>query len=276
MTAEPQGLQCEAMCTVSIIPTRARAGALSRSCVRLACNRDESRLRPPALPPRTGVFGNHRAVLPIDPVSEGTWVATNDAGLAMTLMNTYPVPFDREFFLANAGRYRSRGALIPSLLRCATLEEAFDRARVLESTAYPDFRLLILDRERFVEICTAGDRLTVSQPRPIDTPVMYASSGLGDALVTEPRQRLFDQLFTDDDWTAVQDAFHRHRWPDRPHLSVCMSRPEARTVSLTIVEIRPEAVRMVYYPEAPDLQPEPVTVELPISPAAGAAAVMER
>ncbi len=45
-----------------------------------------------------------------------------------------------------------------------------------------------------------------------------------------------------------QDALHRHRWPDRAHLSICMSRPEARTVSITCVEIDADQVRLHYEP----------------------------
>lgn len=73
------------MCTVSIIPVDDSEAAR----VRLACNRDESRLRPPALPPQTRRFGRHLAILPVDPVSGGTWVAANEQGLVMTLMNEH-------------------------------------------------------------------------------------------------------------------------------------------------------------------------------------------
>jgi hypothetical protein len=41
-----------------------------------------------------------------------------------------------------------------------------------------------------------------------------------------------------------------------------MSRPEARTVSLTIVEIGASSATMTYYPEAPDQASDPVTQTL--------------
>src|SRR5690348_7977222 len=78
------------VCTLTIIPlgkrVRSDRGATPVSGIRLACNRDESRLRPPALPPELRQFGNRLAVLPIDPVSDGTWIAASDAGLVFVLM----------------------------------------------------------------------------------------------------------------------------------------------------------------------------------------------
>ena len=64
------------------------------------------------------------------------------------------------------------------------------------------------------------------------------------------------------DWAVAQDAYHRHRWPDRPYLSVCMSRPEAKTVSYTVTEVQSEHVRLAYYPDSPDHVAEPTVVRL--------------
>jgi len=140
------------MCTVSLVSMTNEAGP----AVRLACNRDESHQRPPATPPQLRRCGDLHALMPIDPVSGGTWVGVNEAGLVMTLMNIYPVPFDREAFLANAGRYLSRGTIVPLLLECETLARAAEQAASLESRRYPAFRLLIADRHRRFEITASG------------------------------------------------------------------------------------------------------------------------
>jgi len=90
--------------------------------------------------------------------------------------------------------------------------------------------------------------------QPLDRPVMFTSSGLGDARVEGPRRELFHDWFGDDpaQWPAQQDAFHRHRWPDRPELSVCMSREDARSVSLTVVEVTAAGVSLTYHGAPPD------------------------
>jgi hypothetical protein len=87
------------------------------------------------------------------------------------------------------------------------------------------------------------------------SPVAFVSSGLGDALV-EPRLALFEEMVVRTGATAAaQDEFHAHRWPDRPQVSVMMTRADARTVSVCRVEVdaRPAqspgwAVKMTYVP----------------------------
>ena len=66
------------MCTLTIFP-------LGNGNHRLAFNRDEARSRAAATPPRRGYYGDREALLPIDPAGRGTWIAVNDAGLAMAL-----------------------------------------------------------------------------------------------------------------------------------------------------------------------------------------------
>src|SRR5262245_1155365 len=124
------------MCTVTLVPV---AGG-----VRMAVNRDESPLRAEALPPRVVTVGEHKALMPIDPVSGGTWVAVTDAGIAITLLNAYPKPRD-----PNAPTPRvSRGTIIPRLIDAENLDDAFFRTSDLKSDDYAAFRLVMADRER--------------------------------------------------------------------------------------------------------------------------------
>jgi hypothetical protein len=68
---------------------------------------------------------------------------------------------------------------------------------------------------------------------------LFTSSGLGDALVEGPRRRLFERLVlgAEDSWLDGQSRFHRHRWPGQPELSVWMERPDARTVSRSVIDV---------------------------------------
>jgi hypothetical protein len=70
------------VCTLSVVPIGDR--------VRLAFNRDEKRTRAPGLPPRAARIGHRTAILPTDPASGGTWLAVNDAGLALAVLNVNP------------------------------------------------------------------------------------------------------------------------------------------------------------------------------------------
>lgn len=243
------------MCTVTLIP--------SGHGIRLACNRDELHTRPQALPPVVRQFGARHAILPIDPASSGTWIAVNDAGLAMTLLNV------------NAGGSpddavappRSRGTIVPALLECATVDEAVRRALELEAGAYPPFRLVIASVQQVAELRSDGRTLTLESHDVIDEPICFTSSGLGDHLVKVPRRERFEQIVlrAGDDFVGAQDRFHRDHQPEAPHLSVCMRRADARTVSFTVITIEPDRLSLAYHPDAPDQPAESAVVELLVS-----------
>jgi hypothetical protein len=72
-------------------------------------------------------------------------------------------------------------------------------------------------------------------------------------------------LFQEPPWRAdQQDLFHRHSWPGATQLSVCMRRPDACTVSHTVVELGRETAVMTYLPHAPDEPGPAVALSLPL------------
>lgn len=245
------------MCTLTVIP----AGP---DGFRLAFNRDESRTRAAALPPEPRRFGRRHAMMPIDPASGGTWIAVNDAGLVLALLNV-SLP-NRE---VNRAR-RSRGGIIPDLLHHASLGDVAKQVESLAFDQFPPFRLVAIHDLQLSDWKSDGSRLTASGGQPIARPLLFTSSGLGDHLVEQPRRELFERMFErDDDWEQRQDQFHRHSWPDRPHLSVCMRRSDACTVSHTLIERDPRGAWMSYYPGAPD-EPAPAAMaRIAFDPAGG-------
>ena len=136
-------------------------------------------------------------------------------------------------------------------------------AAALNLKTLAPFRLLIVSNHHLAIVNSNGQTLqTQSQPRP-QTPMMLTSSGLGDHLVQPPRRALFNAWFppqknprspdtsgslntsnTPDTWPDQQDRFHQHHWPDRPHLSVLMQRPDARTVCRTVIEVADHRVQL--------------------------------
>jgi Transport and Golgi organisation 2 len=238
------------MCTVTILPeavlSASHKGNEESLRLRVACNRDELITRAPALPPVTRRIGNHLAVMPVDPVSGGTWIGANDAGVVCALLNLYAGP------RTMAGP-RSRGTVIPPLLGCDSVNKALERVLELPADQYSPFRLLLLDGRHLVE-CWNQDHAIHSRRESLRTAFMRTSSGLGDDLVTGPRTALFQQfLSAASDPIAADELFHLHQWRGREELSVRMRRGDARTVSYTVVEIGKRTVRLVYRPaEAPD------------------------
>ena len=222
------------MCTVTVIPI---AGG-----IRLACNRDESRERAVALPPMLHSVADRRAVFPVDPDSGGTWIGANDKGLVLTLLNANPAEQPTA-----AQIHESRGKLIPDLLAFETLEAICEEMRAYDAHAYPPFRLLVFSSHSYVEFNSEGTAISQSEPAAVNSALMFTSSGLGDHLVEPPRRALFDEKFVDGKGDVeTQNAFHHHQWPDRTHLSVLMSRPDACTVSHTTVEKNEHEAVMTY------------------------------
>lgn len=267
------------MCTVTILP---RPGGL-----RLLTNRDESRRRSEAIPPAIrdvphDESDSHatRAICPTDADAGGTWVAVNTAGVVFTLLNrnlpapppTPPQPVDPSATApppaapsSKVSGRRSRGEIIPALLDCESAEAAIERLPAFHPKDFSAFRMVVADEKSIVVVRT--DTLSMAHERcTLGTkPSMFTSSGLGDHLVDPPRRALFNRWFTGDpaSWPERQDAFHRHRWEDRSELSVCMSRSDARTVSLTAVEVAPGGVGMWYHAGPPCEPAEDTLLELP-------------
>lgn len=249
------------MCTLTIVPA-------SDNRVRVAFNRDEQRTRSPAMPPQKVRADNRTVVLPIDPASGGTWLAVNDAGLVLALLNV-----NRGEHHVGIKPVRSRGEIIPVLMGAdspsaalAAMEQSFDY-RVFAS-----FRLVLIGQGVVADFRWDGVEPMVMSRLIGGTPQMFTSSGLGDHLVETVRRELFDDLFSGSSqtWEKAQESFHRHRWPGREHLSVNMSRDDARTVSFSTIDIGREHAVFAYNADSPDVDVENVTVHLSLQTDGGA------
>ena len=260
------------MCTLTIIPADERG-----SRVRVACNRDESRLRAVALPPSIHTFAACRAAMPIDPQGGGAWIAVSDRGLALSLLNLNPWVYDPARPRPPKGPV-SRGLIIHRLLdQAGDFDGAVAAARRLNATDHSPFRLVLGDRRQTAIVRGDGHKITIQAAKPLVEPFFATSSGLGDSLVEAPRRSLFDEFFagrSPADRVARQDEFHRHHWADRRDISVCMTRHDARTVSFTTIDLSPELAVMRYLGDSPDTAASPtaalVETRLPLVGAAGA------
>jgi len=195
------------------------------------CSRDESPLRPRAIPPREIRLGGMSALMPIDPQGGGTWIGVNASGLVLAILNKSDPD------VPGTGR-ESRGVIIPSLVPLARAPDVLAAALALDARRFRGFRLVIIDRHALHIVVGDGGRTQYTMHEADLDMWCLASSGLGDALVEPPRQALFrDLVVPTRNRLVAQRAYHEHRWPESPHLSVDMVRGEARTVSITAVEI---------------------------------------
>ena len=219
------------MCTVTLLPLGDH--------LRVMANRDERHSRRSAHPPFITRAGGALALMPMDPQSGGTWIAGTSAGLVFALLN-------------GAGESRSvapsRGRLILELIDCVDLRQVVSRAQSLCWRDWPPHRLIASDGRRALEMRLRTGGLSMDT-YPLHRPLGFTSSSLGDAVVEPVRRALFEELVIGaTDPSAGQHAFHHHRWPDRPHVSIDMHRHGAGTQSITTVDVGPSRVRMRYEP----------------------------
>jgi len=261
------------VCTLTALPGELlEADPAADRVLRVVFNRDERRHRLPGLPPRVVVTGHRRALMPIDADAGGSWIAVNDVGLVVALLNLTATSGEHMPERTAQVPRRSRGHIVPALAAGGTIDDA---RRIMDATdvaAYEPFRAVALHRQHWFEARWTGHRFQ-TQRGPIGRPLIWTSSSLGDEIVSGPRQALFDRLFADRPLTAdVQDAFHHHTWNDRPDVSVRMSREDASTVSITTIDLTATGARMDYESIA-SVNGESVSANLQLDDAAGPAAV---
>ena len=258
------------MCTVTVIPARTVADGAGGAAtpLRVVVNRDELRTRPPALPPERVRLGDRGAVMPIDPRSRGTWVAASDAGLIACLLNASPAGASVGGILnaITADPPASRGEIIPRILTAPDIRSALKLTAAIDPVRYPPFRLLVLDAQSVFTAASDGARITLAPTAVLAGPLMVTSSGLGDHLVESPRRALYDHLLAEHaDPLDAQARFHTDHAPGRAHLSVLMSRPDARTVSKTLLDLHRSYTVMRYIAIDDALSPEPEPPPLHLS-----------
>jgi hypothetical protein len=95
--------------------------------------------------------------------------------------------------------------------------------------------------------------MTTTAPRrtirslDLSRPLFFTSSSLGDELAARWRAPLFATL-VERGANRLEDqaTFHRHRWNERPELSVLMNRSDAATVSITTIDVTDRRIHMRY------------------------------
>lgn len=248
------------MCTMTVVP-------LSGGRMRVAFNRDEPRGLAAGRPPQQWQAGQRMALLSTAPASGGTWLAVNNAGLVLALLDATPdVPSAEPVTAA-----RARSEVISALLGCDSPAAALGAVeQVFDSRDFAPFRLVLVGSGVAADVRWDGSQAMVVSRLIGGTPLLYTSSGLGDGFIEGERRALFADAFAGpaSGWAAAQDAFHRHTSPGREHLSVNITRSGARTASLSVVEVGNAGAAFAYYPDGPDRPAEDVVHHLPFTAAA--------
>ena len=215
------------MCTVSWIH--------SRQGYQLLCNRDEKRTRAQAVGPRVRERGGVRYIAPADGDFGGSWIAVNEFGLSLCLLNG-PA---REIRAT-----RSRGLLLRELIWSPDAAESLLGLRQLDLTLYAPFTLLALEPAGARLAQWDGAMLTVMPSAAEHMPLTSSSvdpEGVRRARLNDLAGRVSAAGRLD---SAVLHDFHSAH-------GACMHRGDAETVSFSQVTVSAAEVRFFYSPAAP-------------------------
>ncbi len=241
------------MCTL----TWRRFGPDGSAGFELFFNRDEKRTRRAELPPIARRAGHGLALAPRDSEGGGSWIAVNDRGVAVALLNGYRAS-DAERVATE-----SRGLLVLRLIAEDDREAVVRTLSALDLEPFRSFTLLAFDPHagpaiaRWDGASLAIDRDTSGLPQ------FVTSSSFSAPLVTARRRAEFDRVATERRSARLLD-FHRGHAFGASAWSVCMHRPDAETRSLTRVRVDGRGVRLDWHAGSPCRRGAAVTATLPL------------
>lgn len=232
------------MCTVAFVP-KPGAGYL------LGHNRDELRRRSRGGHPRRYDRQGRAFLAPRDPDGGGSWIGVNDAGVTLCMLNAADSDPSRL-----PPEPTSRGRVLWEMLHLEGVETAArrlasdDRLRRVRA-----FHMVVVEPgdagASAVRLRWNGSRLETD--RFEGGPRLFVSSSLAGLGVEEARGSSWHRLLARHPLPGREElvgwlASHE---PERGPLSVCMHRPEAETVSRTLVTVGAGGVEMSYLDGSP-------------------------
>ena len=211
-------------------------------------NRDELKTRKRALPPHMQQTQNGVSFLaPTDADAGGTWLAVNQYGLTICLLNNYTAidPDNRVF--------KSRGEIVVALIDSHSIASVEEKLLAMDLSFYRGFQVVIFQHE-VKEF--SWDNISLTQLIP---KVPVTSSSYDSKAVCNNRQQYFQSMAKPVDINSLSD-FHRSHInedmtliegkPDNIN-SVCMHRALSKTVSQCSVQVCADQVSIAYSDGSP-------------------------
>ena len=226
------------MCTVTFIPRE------TGYCV--AMNRDEKLVRHQGLPPAVKVVKGHRVICPSEP-GGGTWIAANDSGVSLALINWYSIA--RRIEISPV----SRGGVINATCGVETPKELEVLLSSLPLQRINPFRLIVIFPGLPQITEHRWDLKTLHRNPCAWQPQQWISSGFDESKAQKERSRIFRQKLENKSAGTLgwMRRLHRSHAPERGAFSTCMHRADAATVSYTEAVVTTGATRMWHCLGAP-------------------------
>ena len=226
------------MCTVTFIARK------KGYC--LGMNRDEKLTRPSGLPPEKKKANGRGVISPSEP-GGGTWIALNDHGVTLALINWYSITAQV------GGKAVSRGKIINFISAVSSAGFADAGLAVLPLDRINPFRLIgvfpitgeIVEwRWNLKQLARKTHQWKTQQ---------WISSGFNEAAAQRIRGGTF-RLAQEQDSAGSLDwlrRLHRSHAPEPGPFSTCMHRVDAATVSYSEISVSARVAALRYHAGAP-------------------------
>lgn len=207
-------------------------------------NRDERISRRRAELPSIQRSEGIQYLSPTDTDAGGTWIAANQYGVTVCLLNHYQ--FEQ---LEAYKAWISRGEMVREFATTVDLEHAVERFNALNLEDYRAFRMFIIARNGDNLLCV-WDGHSARVESNVTTP--KSSSSVDAKHVKSLRKQLFsDMNLIESKSIGDYIQYHTSHMPSRSKESVCMHRDDANTVSLSHVSVSNKSVSFRYADGSP-------------------------
>jgi len=207
-------------------------------------NRDERISRRRALLPTIQKQADVEYISPTDSDAGGTWIAANQHGITVCLLNHYQ--FEQ---IETYKAWTSRGEIVRSFALTTDLDSAEYFFDELDLNDYRAFRMFIID-QRGENRLFVWDGHSARIERNVTTP--KSSSSVDSQNVKKKRKDLFRDLnLIESKDVQSYINYHSSHLPSRSKDSVCMHRDDANTVSLSHVSVSKSGIEFSYADGSP-------------------------
>ena len=226
----------------------------------LFCNRDEKLTRRRAEPPRLQTRGGVSFLAPIDRDFGGTWIATNEFGVSVCLLNGE----NRGGTATLLRPVTSRGLLLLELAAAKSAAGVCACISASDLSAFAPFTLAVLEPDRDTMVVEWNGVEQVEVPNGESRLPLTSSSFDAEGVRTMRLQEYLLMVSSRQPDEHALLAFHRSHGARPSAYSTCMHREDAETVSFSWIKVRDSAAEFFYSPAAPCRQVPGETTTLPL------------
>ncbi len=231
----------------------------------IAFNRDESVKRSKAHPPSIFTECDVSYLMPIDPDGNGSWIAVNEFGFAVMLLNDYQGQLKPQ-----SADLVSRGQLVKRVAVSRNWTEVERKVNAWSLSKSQPFQLVVMHINSEPMLWHYDGIKQKVEPQQLSTG-LYSSGHPAVVDILAARHRYMAQQRIEQDADLIE--IHRSHVPEnnmpldaadkRAH-AFCMHRPEACTQSLSYIKLGRSEVSFEYWPGQPCETDQVITQTLPL------------